>query len=83
MGEGWTAEGFVLTDNRVKQDYIVQVIEVAEDNRVTLIPLDESNSGSIVIAAPGELDHLVVVVAALAAKTRQEAAYMLTVRPAS
>ena len=82
LREGWTAKGFVLTDNRVKQDYIVQVIQVAEDNRVTLIPLDESNSGSVIIEAPGELEQLVAAVAALAAKTRQEAAYTLTVRPA-
>jgi immune inhibitor A len=80
--EGWTAEGFVLTDNRVRQDYIVQVIQVADDNRVTLIPLDENNSGSMIIAAPGDLDQLVVAVAALAAKTRQEAAYTLTIKPA-
>ena len=79
--EGWTAEGFVLTDNVVKQDYIVQVIQVGESNRVTLIRLDENNSGSLVIAVPGELDQLVVAVAALAAKTRQEASYTLTVRP--
>ena len=79
--EGWIAEGFVLTDNTVKQDYIVQVIQVAEDNRVTRMLLDESNSGSMIIAAPGELEQLVVVVAALAAKTRQEAAYTLSVKP--
>ena len=79
--EGWIAEGFVLTNNTVKQDYIVQVIQVAEDNRVTRMLLDESNSGSVIIAAPGELDQLVVVVAALAAKTRQEATYTLSVKP--
>ena len=78
--EGWTAEGFVLTDNRVKQDYIVQVIQVGTDNRVTRISLDDNNLGSVTIAAPGELDQLVVAVAALAAKTRQEAAYTLTVK---
>ena len=77
--EGWTAEGFVLTDNEVRQDYIVQVIQVGQVNRVTRIPLDENNSGSVIIAAPGEWDQLVVVVAALAAKTRQEAAYTLAV----
>ena len=79
--EGWITEGFVLTDNVVKQDYIVQVIQVGESNRVTPIQLDENNSGSLVIAAPGELDRVVVSVAALAAKTRQEAAYTLTVSP--
>ena len=79
--EGWIAEGFVLTDNRVKQDFIVQVIQVAEDNQVTPMPLDDSNSGSVIIAAPRKLEQLVVVVSALAPKTRQEAPYTLTVKP--
>ena len=78
--DGWNAAGFVLTDNRVKQDYIVQVIQVGQDNRVTQMQLDESNSGSVVITAPEELDRLVVAVAALAPKTRQAAAYRLGVR---
>ena len=77
----WTAEGFVWTDNRVKQDYIVQVIQVGQSNRVTRMQLDESNSGSVVIAAPQEWDRLVVAVAAAAPKTRQEAEYTLAIRP--
>ena len=79
-GDGWTAEGFVLTDNRVKQDYIVQVIQIGQVNRVTQMQLDEQNSGSVVIATPEELDRLVVAVAAAAPKTRQEAGYTLAVR---
>ena len=80
--DGWIAEGFLLTDNRVKQDFIIQVIQIAEDNQVTLMPLDDNNFGSVIIAAPGELEQLVVVVSAMAAKTRQDAPYTLTVRPA-
>ncbi len=80
--EGWRAEGFVLIGNRVKQDYIFQVIQVAERNRVTVVPLDGANSGEIVIPAPQDLDRLVVAVAALAPKTRQMAPYTLSIRPA-
>ena len=81
--DGWTAEGFVLTNNRVAQDFIVQVIQEGQLTRVTRLPLDEHNSGSVVIAAPEEADRLVVAVAALASKTRQEAPYTLTVGRAS
>ncbi len=84
MDDGeWKGDGFAWTDNRVKQDYIVQVIEVGQVNRVTQMQLDKSNSGSVVIASPGELDQLVIAVAAAAPKTRQEAEYTLAVRPAS
>ena len=78
-GDGWTAEGFVLTDNRVRQDYIVQVIQIGQVNEVTQMELDDSNSGSVVIAEPTELDRLVVAVAATAPKTRQGAEYTLAV----
>ena len=80
--QGWQAEGFVLTDNRVKQDYIVQVIQVGKESRVTVMPLDGANSGEVIVPAPQTLDRLVVAVAALAPKTRQEATYTLTVEPA-
>ncbi|MCH7606797.1 MAG: immune inhibitor A [Chloroflexi bacterium] len=81
--DGWQSQGFVLTDNRVKQDYIVQVIEIgAVANRVRLMALDETNSGEIVVAAPQNLERLVVAVGALAPKTREEASYTLVVEPA-
>ena len=81
--DGWQAEGFVRTDNRVLQDYIVQVIEVGDQTRVREIDLDEDNQGEIVITGLEDLDRTVVVVAALAPKTLQEASYILTIEPAS
>ena len=81
--DGWRAQGFVLTDNRVRQDFVVQVIEVAEENRVTVMQLDETNSGELVVSAPESLDRLVVAVAAFAPKTLEEATYTLSVETAS
>ena len=78
----WQADGFLLTDNRVKQEYVVQVIEMGPENLVRPVALDQANTGEIQVAAPGELDRLVVAVAALAPKTRETAAYTLTVGPA-
>ena len=79
---GWERNGFILIDNRVAQDYIVQVIEMAEENRVSVMKLDSSNYGEVLVNAPQDLDRLVVAVAALAPKTLQPAAYTLTVAPA-
>ena len=71
-----------MTDNRVRQDFIVQVIEDAPEPRVRQMALDEANSGEMYIPAAEDRDRLVVVVAALAPKTRQPASYTLTVQPA-
>ena len=70
----------MLIDNRVRQDYYVQVIELAETNRVTVMPLDQANRGELIVPAPQALDRRTV--AALAPKTRQLAPYILTVGPA-
>ena len=71
-----------VTDNRVSQEYIVQVIEVGEETRVRDIPLDGSNRGELVVGGLGELDRVVVVVAALSPKTLQDAGYTLSLRSA-
>ena len=79
----WQAEGFILIDNRVKQDYQVQVVQVGAESQVQSIPLDADNSGELVVAQPHNLSRLVVVVSALAPRTLQSAPYTLTVEPAS
>ena len=83
LANGWKSEGFILTDNRVPQDYIVQVIEMSGDSRVRIMPLDGANMGELVVQRPQDLDRLVVVVAALAPKTLQPASYSLVVEPVS
>ena len=80
---GWVARGFVRTVNRVRQNYIVQVIEVGNEARVTEIVLDEDNAGRLVVRGLEDLDALVVVVAALAPKTLQDAGYTLEIAPAT
>jgi len=80
--EGWQANGFLLISNRVKQDYIVQVIESGNENLVTRLKLDETNTGELIMPAPRTSERLVVAVAALAPKTRIETSYTFTVEPA-
>ena len=79
--DGWQPEGFVLTNNRVPQDYIVQVIEVSAEPRVTTVTLDGNNEGRFAVERPEDLERLVVAVAALAPKTRQRAGYTLSFDP--
>ncbi len=81
MDSEWVAEGFLLIDNQVPQDYIVQIIEVGDETRVVEMDLDEKGRGVSVIRDLGRLDDLIVVVAALAPKTLQEAPYTLTIGP--
>ena len=80
--QDWQAEGFLLTGNRVAQEYLVQIIETGTPNRVTQMVLDASNQGVLAVQPPATPGRLVVVVAALAPKTRQPAPYTLTVEPA-
>ncbi len=81
--EGWQAEGFVLINNRVKQDYSVQVVQMGHANLVSVLPLDSGNEGEIIIPAPQDLTRVVVIVAAMAPQTLQPAPYTLTVEPAA
>ena len=81
--EGWQANGFMLISNKVKQDFIVQVIESGKENLVTRMMLDKNNTGELVLAAPRAAERLVVAVAALAPKTRIETSYTLAVEPAN
>ena len=83
---GWQPTGFILTDNRVRQRYIVRIIQKGEANRVTAITLTPDGSGAqvgevVVDQYPG-LKRLVVAVAGMAPGTMQKAPYRLTVEPA-
>ena len=81
--EGWNAQGFIRIDNRVPQDYVVQIVEVGNETRVREMALDENNRGEMAIRRLEDLDDVVVVVAALAPKTNHEARYTLTLEPVS
>ena len=76
--DGWQADGFLRIDNVVPQRFVVQVIEVGDQVRVSEVELDDENHGELVISRLEGLDEVVVVVAALAPKTLQKASYTLT-----
>ncbi|MBI2919069.1 MAG: immune inhibitor A [Chloroflexi bacterium] len=78
---GWTARGFVRSDNVVEPRYVVQVIEVAAQPRVRPVPLGADQQGRIELPGAGsDVQQVVLVVAALAEHTTQAIPFQLTVR---
>ena len=81
-GGAWEPDGFIFTDNRVPQQFIVQVIQENGEIQVDRMELDANNAGEFTITNPPDLTRLVVAVAALGHPTRQPASYTLSVEPA-
>lgn len=83
---GWVPNGFFLINNRVRQDYLVQVIQIDRDNQASVVTLEQDpahpGTGTLVVDSPQLLNRLLVVVAALAPYTLEPAPYTLTVEPA-
>ncbi len=71
---GWDAQGFVRIDNIVPQRYVVQLIEMANPPKITKLPLDESNRGSLWLDAPKGGTYILVI-SALAPVTTETAHY--------
>ena len=79
---GWEAQGFVFTDNVVRQEFQVQLITTGDEPQVRQVTLDSNNAGDITVLPPDDGERLIVVVAALAEKTRRPVSYTLSVAPA-
>ncbi|MBI2873228.1 MAG: immune inhibitor A [Chloroflexi bacterium] len=85
-GGDWAAQGFLrVGGSGVVQRYAVRVIERLKDGGFSVLPvaLDSQNQGRTVIRGFGtQLNEATVMIAALAPKTAQTAAYSLQVQPA-
>ncbi|MSQ41080.1 MAG: hypothetical protein EXR55_05370 [Dehalococcoidia bacterium] len=78
----WKAEGFVRSTNLLRQQFIVQVLGLKDDRMVFVrdVPLDANNRGSLLVEGFGTtIDVALVVVAPVTERTRQPAAYTVTV----
>ena len=73
---GWTAEGWVRTNNFVPQNYIVQVVGYGKDGStsVTRLPLNADNTGSWDIPL-SQWNSGVLVLAATAVKSSEPALF--------
>ena len=79
---GWEAQGFVFTNNVVRQGFQVQLITTGEVPQVRQVPLDINNAGKLTVQPPEDGEKLIVAVGSMAEKTRQSVSYALTVTPA-
>ena len=80
-----TPNGFAWTTNRVRQDFMVQVVyegEGEEPNRVLSVRLDEGNRGEIALEPDREARRVVAIVQTMAPATRLPATYKLRLEPA-
>ena len=84
-GMRWDSHGFVRTNNRLPQRYVVQVIERRTDGTdlVREISLDENKEGEITVRGFGsELREAVIIVSPATPNTHQPARHTLTVSAA-
>jgi len=86
---GWETRGFVYSDNRVAQRYLVQLIVLerptgatAGQMRVLGMPLDDTQRGRLEVRGLGEaVDRAILVIAALAPATTEVATYEYAIDP--
>ena len=83
MDGGWDPQGFVLVRNIVAQQFMVQVIQKGETNRVSQVPLERNGIGDWqgefrVEPYPG-LERTMLAITPFAPATREKAGYVLTV----
>ena len=84
-GDDWLADGFVLVNNRVRQDWIVWVIEDSAEPSATRMELgwdadSQQYAGSVVHSPVADGGRLVVAVAPVAPATMERARYRVWVR---
>ncbi|MEJ5198025.1 MAG: hypothetical protein WHX53_03795 [Anaerolineae bacterium] len=78
---GWDAAGWILTDNRLVQRWLVQLLVIGSDGKVTLerVPVGPDGRGQTTISKLETLRDAVLVVSALAPATTEKAAYSYTI----
>ena len=81
--QDWVPNGFVFVDNRVRQDYAVQLVLQADETLALDMELDGTNSGQLTVERPRENQRIVAIVQSMAPRTRQPASYTLSWSPAN
>ena len=76
----WVPNGFVWTNNLVRQSFIVQVVYEGDDghaNRVVQLPLDDRNRGEVMIEPVPGVNRIVAIIQPTAPSTRMPASYTI------
>jgi hypothetical protein len=80
--DGWTAVGWLATDNRVPVHFQVRGLLIAHDTTVSAIPVDDNGNGMFVAAESQDLQKLVLVVIPFVAKTSEPVRFSVIVEKA-
>ncbi len=83
---GWTPDGFVFSNNLVRQDYAVRLMTVSETGQATVASMfiDENGHGTLKFDnSAGDITDAAIMVMPFAPQTRQPAHATLTIRPVS
>ncbi len=82
----WAGDGFVLMENVVRQEFIVQIIQKGKTNRVIQMPLhldaSEVWQGEVTVEPYEGLERTMIAITATAPATRQKAEYFFEVSEA-
>jgi hypothetical protein len=79
--EGWISEGWILTDNVLRQRWLVQLIELedGQDPIITRIPVDENGVAQVTIQELGRRRDAILAISGLAPVTTEKAPYEFTI----
>jgi immune inhibitor A len=78
----WSSAGFIYSNNRVSQRYLVQLIVFGRQVRVLRMVLDKQQRGSVELRGLGsDAESAVLVISALAPATTEVASYRYEIRP--
>jgi immune inhibitor A len=79
----WQARGFVYSDNRVPQNYVVRLITMGKMVSVLPLTINDSGYGRLELHGLGtEVDTAVLVISAIAPSTTQAATYRYAIEAA-
>jgi hypothetical protein len=79
---GWTANGWILTDNSVAQGWLVQLLEIGSGTvTVERLEVGPDGTGVLRIDNMADLDEVMLTISALAPVTTEKASYSYTVTP--
>ena len=79
--EGWTSEGWILSDNILRQGWLLQLIELedGQDPVITRIPVDENGVAQWTVEALGRRKNAILAISGLAPVTTEKALYEYTI----
>jgi hypothetical protein len=82
--DGWQSEGWLLTDNRLEQRWLLQVLELQDNILMDLqrVEVDEDGRAAIAIDDLGEGRTAVLAISAMAPVTTEPAAYEFNIEQA-